>query len=386
MADNHVVLLACGDIGPIHEPMDAYGVLARPTLATGDIRFAQVERIYSDRGGSQAGSDRGGSEPMVAATTHGIPHHGLLKPHMASVFNQCGFDIVSVASNHSMDFGEEALLESIATLQKNGLQTVGAGRNLEEARRPAIVERNGVRVAFLAYCTVLRKGHEAGPNKPGVAPMRAHARCEPLEYQPGVPPMVITSPYEEDLAAMLEDISKAKKAAHVVVVSMHWGIHYIPRMIADYQPIVAETAFAAGADLILGHHTHVPKAIGVHSGKVCFYSLGNFIFSVLEKTPERIADFTRRYGVTLDPEYPRLSHGVDSKRSLIAKAVLTREGVQKVSFLPVLIDKQLRPEILHSDDPRFDDSVRFMDWVSEALDHKFTREGNELVITGNTVQ
>jgi poly-gamma-glutamate synthesis protein (capsule biosynthesis protein) len=122
------------------------------------------------------------------------------------------------------------------------------------------------------------------------------------------------------------------------------------------------TAFAAGADLILGHHAHTPKAIGVHEGKACFYSLSNFIMSSTAKSAEAARAFEQRYGVMLDPEYPNLAYGADAKRSLIAKAVVTRNGVGAVSFLPVLIDRQLRPEPLREGDPRFDDTIRFMRW------------------------
>ena len=364
MADNHVVLLGCGDVGPIHEPLDVYGKLAHATLEAGDIRFAQVERVYSDRGELGSQND-----------------HGLLKPHMAAIFNHCGFDVVSVASNHSLDFGEEALLDSIAILRKNGIQTVGAGRNLQEACQPTFIKRNGVNVAFLAYCSVLREGHAAGPNKPGVAPMRAHVRCEPLEYQAGVPPMVITTPYEEDLQVLVDTIAAAKKAADIVVLSLHWGIHYIPRMLADYQFTVAKVAFDAGADLIFGHHAHAPKAIETFGDKVCFYSLGNFILTTLAKSAEKMAIFSRRYGAPVDPEYPNLPQGRDAKRSLIAKAVLTRDGVKNVSFLPVLIDRQLRPEVLYQNDPRFDEAVKFMEWVSDGRRHKFSVVGDEVVVT-----
>ncbi len=168
-----------------------------------------------------------------------------------------------------------------------------------------------------------------------------------------------------------------------MVLSLHWGIHFIPRMIADYQVIVANAAFKAGADLILGHHAHTPKAIGVHQGKACFYSLSNFIMSSTAKTPAKAAEFEKQYGVTLDPDYPHLSYGTDAKRSLIAKAVLSRDGVKRVSFLPVLIDKQLRPEVLRKGDARFDDALRFMEWVSEGIDHRFTVEGDEVVVTAS---
>ena len=369
MADNSVTLMGCGDVGPLHEPMDAYSVLAQPTLAGADLRFAQVERVYSERGSLQVHS--GGA-------------HSRVKPHMASVFTDCGFDVVSLASNHAMDWGEDALLDTVALFRDRGMHVVGAGRNLHEARRPAIVERNGVKIAFLAYCSILQTGYAAGHDKAGIAPLRAHTYYEPFDYQAGVPPRVVTAPYEEDLASMVEDIAEARKSAHVLVLSLHWGIHFIPRVIADYQVTVANAAIKAGADLILGHHAHTPKAIGVHRGKACFYSLSNFIMSSTAKSPEKAVAFEKRYGVTLDPDYPHLSYGSDARRSLIAKAVLARDGVKRVSFLPVLIDKQLRPEVLRGGDPRFDDAVRFMEWVSEDFDHQFTVEGDEVLLTGLT--
>ncbi len=360
-----MTLLACGDVGPIHEPVSVYSEHVRDTLKAADLRFAQVERVYSELGALQV---------------HSGGEHSRVKPGLASIFEDGGFDVVSVASNHAMDWGGEAMLDSIALLRSKGLITVGAGRNLEEARQPAIVERKGVRVAFLAYCTVLREGYEAGPKKAGVAPLRAHAYFEPMEYQPGVPPRVVTIPYEEDLKNMLADIATAKKSAHAVVVSLHWGVHFIPRVIADYQVTVAKAAFAAGADIILGHHAHVPKAIGVYDGKVCFYSLSNFMMSSTSKSPHQAEEFRQRYGVTLDPDYPHLTYGPDAKRSLLAKVVMNQSGIRKVSFLPMLIDKQLRPEPLKQGDPRFADAVRYMDWASEGFAHQFDVAEDEVVV------
>ena len=366
-----VVLLGCGDVGPVHGSPESYADQVKPVLASADIRFGQCERVYSERGDFQV---------------HSGGRHSRLPANMASVFTACGFDIVSLASNHAMDWGEEALLDTKALMQEKGILTVGAGQNLQEARKLAIIERNGVRIAFLAYCSVLNEGYEAGPSKTGAAPLRVHTYYEPLEYQAGVPPKVVTIPYEEDMAAMLADIAAAKREAHVVVLSLHWGIHFIPRLIADYQPLVAHAAFEAGADIILGGHAHVPKAIEVYRGKGCFFSLSNFIMSTpLVNDPEQLEQrnirFSKRYGVGLDPEYPQLPYGMDAKRSLVARAVLTKQGVSRLSFLPVLIDKQLRPEFLQSGDPRFDDAVRYMEWASEDFDHHFSVEGNEVVIS-----
>ena len=360
-----VVLLGCGDVGPIHEPMSQYSELVRETLAGGDIRFAQIERVYSERGTLQP---HGGA-------------HGRLPPHMASVITDCGFNVVSVAGNHAIDWGAEPLLDTIELLRGKGVQTIGGGRNLAEARQPAVIEAKGLRVAMLAYCSVLHEGYAAGPDTPGVAPMRATARFEPVDYQPGVPPRVITTPNEQDLANLVADVRAAKQTADAVVLSVHWGVHFVPRIIADYQRTVAQAAFNAGADLILGHHAHVPKAIEVFSGKTCFYSLSNFIMTSSPKVTGGAEEFRRNYGVPLDPAYPNMPYGVDGKRSLVAKAVISKTGI-RTSFLPALIDTRLRPEILHAGDPRFDDMVRFMEWTSEGFVHRFLVEGDEVVISG----
>jgi poly-gamma-glutamate synthesis protein (capsule biosynthesis protein) len=361
-----VTLLGVGDVGPVHEPAEAFCTLAKPTLAQADLRFAQVERVYSDRGSLQVHSGGG---------------HSRVKPHMARIFSECGFDVVSVASNHAMDWGPDALLDTIDVLRQRGISTVGAGSNLQEARRPAILERNGVRVAFLAYCSVLQEGYAATAREPGVAPLRVHTYYTAAEYQPGMPPRVVTVPYAEDLEALVQDVSAVRAEADVVVLSLHWGLHFIPRAIADYQPIVARAAFEAGADLILGHHAHVPKAIGVHAGKVCFYSLSNFIMSAPPAKPERLETFAKRYGAALDPEYPHLPYGVDAKRSLIAKAQLSKAGVERVSFLPALIDRELRPEVLRPGDARFQSAVDYMQWASEGYATRFEVNGDEVRVS-----
>lgn len=367
MADNSVVLMGVGDVGPIHEPIDKYAKLAAPTLSEADIRFGQCERTYSTRGALQV---------------HSGGEHSRCDPKLAQVFDDCGFDVVSVASNHAMDWGGDALLDTIKLLEDKGIATIGAGKNLEEARKPAILERNGVKVAFLAYCTILRDGYAAGADKTGIAPLRAHTYYEPFDYQAGVPPKVVTAPFEDDLENMLADIKAAKTEADNVVVSIHWGIHFIPKMLADYQTVAAKAAFHAGADLILGHHAHAPKAIGVFDGKTCFYSLSNFIMSSTAKSPEKAADFEKKYSVTLDPDYPHLSYGSDAKRTLIAKAVLGKGGVEQTSFLPTLINPDLQPEVLKNGDSRFNDAVEFMEWVSEDIPHRFKVDGDEVLISG----
>lgn len=369
MPDKSLVLLACGDIGPIYPPLEPLSELVRPVLATADMRLGQCERLYSKRGAFQL---------------HSSGRHSRLDPSMASVFSDCKFDVVSLASNHAMDWGEDALLETIETLNGIGAQTIGAGRNIAEATKPAIFEKNGVRIAILAFCSVLDKGYEARENKAGVAPMRAHTYYRAFDKQPGVPPEVVTIPYERDLKTMTAAVAAAKQQAPVVVLSLHWGIHHIPVEIADYQYKVADAAFAAGADVIVGHHAHLPKGIGVRKGNVCFYSLSNFIMSTPALSPDRARIFTRRYGIELDPDYPHFTFDKDGKRSLIAKLKINRSGLSQVSFLPAIIDKQLRPEVIRNGDPRFDEMVAYMRTISEGLGASFEVVGDEIVVHSAT--
>ena len=132
---------------------------------------------------------------------------------MVSGFTDCGFNVASVASNHAMDWGAEALLDTIELLRGKGIRTIGGGRNLAEARQPAIIECKGLRIAMLAYCSVLHEGCATGLDTPGVAPMRAYTLYEPVDYQPGVPPRVLTIPDEQDLAGLLADVRAAKEHA-----------------------------------------------------------------------------------------------------------------------------------------------------------------------------
>ena len=368
-----VILLAGGDIGPIFEPTDQIAELILPLLRQADLRFGQCERTYSERGWPEFSSPHGGKSSR-------------LHPKMASVWKTAGIDIISMASNHTMDWGPDALLDTMELFRGMGKHPIGAGKDGDEARTPAIVERNGVTLAFLAYCSVLRPGHQAGQNKPGCAPMRVHTSYAPEDWQPGTPPRIITIPHEEDLRALEEDVRKAKQQADVVVMSIHWGLHHMPKTICDYQPVVAHAAIDAGADLILGHHPHCLKAIEVYKGKVCFYSIGNFMTTGTHTT--NVEPSKRKawnlWWFRVDPEclppegmyfFPQ-----DGRKTIIAKIVFSKEGVERVSFLPAFINGQAQPAVMPPSDPKFQEILEFSEWVSDCHPHKFRVEGNEVVV------
>ncbi|MGZ8267047.1 MAG: CapA family protein [Burkholderiales bacterium] len=366
-----ISFIGTGDCGPVHGPADGflierYTELVRPTLQSVDLRFSNCERQYSSRGQAIETSP-----------------HGRQPPEMARIFTDCGFDAVTIANNHMYDAGPEALLDTRALLLEKGIGVTGAGRDLDEAREPAIVVRNGIRVGFLGYCSVIPEGGEAAPGKTGIAPLRVKTEYEPRG--PHASPRVITRPDERDMTMILDDVARLRREVDVVVLAFHWGVIWMPRVIADYQVIVAHACIDAGADLILGHHAHVPKAIEVYKGKAVFYSLSNFCMTKPFPSPKWsetpwVHGALRNYA-DQDPEYPLLPYGRDAKRSLLAKATFSRGGVKNVSFLPMMIDKQYRPEVLRSGDPRFGDMVAYMEWASEGFDHVFTPRGDEVLVT-----
>lgn len=363
--DPEISFLGVGDVGPVHGPADQYCELALPTLQSVDIRFGNCERQYSTRG-----------------TINKEYPHGCQPPEMASIFDQCGFDAVTLANNHMYDFGPEPLLDTRALILSKGIQVTGAGRDLAEARMPAVVERKGIKVGFLGYCSVIPEGGEAGPDKVGIAPLSATSTIE--DRGPNFPPRATSKASPEHLAMIAEDIAKLRTQADIVVVAFHWGILWAPRLIADYQVEAAHHAIDAGADLILGHHAHVPKAIETYKGKVCFYSLSNFCMTKPEPSfrwkeePWKVGAI-RNYA-DQDPDYPLLPYGADAKRTLMAKAIFAKDGVKSVSFIPVLIDRKYRPEVLRNGDARFDDAVRYMEWASDGFAHRFTVDGDEVRI------
>jgi poly-gamma-glutamate synthesis protein (capsule biosynthesis protein) len=369
-ASHEITFIGTGDIGPTHGaadgfPIERYSDLVRDTMAGVDLRFGNCERQYSTRGNISEASP-----------------HGRQPPEMARIFSDCRFDAVTLANNHMYDAGPEALIDTRDLMREMGIATTGAGEDLATAREPAIVEKNGVKVALLGYCSVLPQGGMAGPNKIGIAPLRAEAYYDARGAHSAA--RVVSFPHQGDLDAALSDIAEAKKKADIVMVSVHWGIIWIPRVIADYQITAAHAFIDAGADMVLGHHAHVPKAIEMYKGKAIFYSLSNFCMTkpkamyTWDEPPWKLGSI-RSY-TELDPDYPLLPYGKDSKRSLVVKARLSKQGVQQVSFLPMMINTSYQPEFLQKGDERFDDQVRYMEWVSEGFDHSFQVMGDEVLI------
>jgi poly-gamma-glutamate synthesis protein (capsule biosynthesis protein) len=302
---------------------------------------------------------------------------------MAQIYTDGGFQAVNMANNHSFDAGTQALLDTRALFASRGIQVTGAGKNLAEARQAAIVEKHGVRVAYLGYTSVATAGTEAGPNKPGVTSIRVKTAYE--TRGPHQPVRIRTEADPKDLALLVEDIRKLRKEVDVVILAFHSGVIRLPRVISDYQVAVAHAAIDAGADMVVGHAPHLPKAIEMYQGKPIFYSLGVFAMTKGFPAPSwsepAWAHGSVRNHADLDPEFPLMPYGKNCTLSLLAKVVVGKNGIQRVAFLPMAMDHLYCPQVLKHGDPRFAEVLAYLEWASVDMPHRFTVEGDEVVVT-----
>jgi len=175
-----------------------------------------------------------------------------------------------------------------------------------------------------------------------------------------------------------EDIQKDKQSAHIVILSLHWGVRYLPKIIATYQPQVAHAAIDAGADLILGHHPHILKAVETYKGKVCFYGIGNFLAT--GNLQPRVPCLWNLYWYQTDPKTPLYAFPIDGKKSFLVKVILSKDGVVGVSMLPAYFNEKTQLEAANQENPRFNEILRYMEWVSDQFPHSFRVQANEIVI------
>ena len=196
-----------------------------------------------------------------------------------------GFNIISIANNHTLDYGRTGFIRTSQLLSEKGLFTIGGGENQKEARRASIITKNGLKFAFFAFIDMLPDGivyieSEAGP---------AYASTEEI----------------------VREIEKIRDKVDFVIVSFHWGIEFnrYPRI--DHVE-KAHRIIDAGADLILGHHPHVLQSVEIYKERPIIYSLGNFVFD---------------------------QHKLEQCQSAIFECVFEKGKVDSISFIPVILEE-----------------------------------------------
>ncbi len=247
-------------------------------LAAADVAFANLENPLASR---------------CRRAAKKISFHA--RPVHADALVGAGFDLVSLANNHTLDCGKSGLLETIDHLKARGLRWVGAGPTPAAAEAPAVLTVNGIKIAFVAFTDVEPL---AGPRRDAWAGVgRASA------------------------ASLRRAVAAAREGADVVVVSLHWGVEYASRPSARQREL-AQVAVEAGADLVLGHHTHTLQGLEAFtSGRarraLVAYSLGNFVFDSPPSLGRRVVE------------------------SVILRCRFGKDGLVSAEVRPVVLDKYL---------------------------------------------
>lgn len=237
-------------------------------MQNADIMMLNNEFPYSDRG----------------TPTEGKQFTFRAKPSYVSYLDDLGVDLVSLANNHAYDYGEAAFLDTLTTLEEAGITYVGAGRNLEEARRPVYYIIDNMKIAFVSATQIERLDN---PDTKGATDSSAGVfRC-----------------WNGD--NLIETVKEAKENSDFVIVYLHWGTENEVNVDWAQEKQAPEVA-AAGADLIIGDHPHCLQRISVVQGVPVIYSLGNFWFN---------------------------SKTVDTG---MVKVTLSRDGLQEFQFIPCL--------------------------------------------------
>jgi len=231
----------------------------------------------------------GNLEMPLSRRGYRVPKYSNLRsdPAVIDDVRALGIAAVSLANNHMMDYGPEALFDTIAACEGAGIAYCGAGPDLEAALQPAWFDLNGKRIGLLSLSCTLPVESEAGPGKPGIAPLRVGFSLEIdpnlLVEQPGSMPTVRSWMREEDQRDACRRVREMKAQADLVIVAMHWGVpsYWLSPyqgLLAEYQQPLAHALVEAGAGVICGHHSHELHPIEVYQGTPILYSLGNFLF------------------------------------------------------------------------------------------------------------
>ncbi|MCI0433133.1 MAG: CapA family protein [Gemmatimonadetes bacterium] len=270
------------------------------SIRNADVAFTNLEMLFHDY------------EPWPAHQSGGTWMRA--EPELARELVWAGFDLVSMANNHTGDYGVDGMRLTQKAVREAGLVGAGTGENLAEAREARFIETHGARVALVSVASTFPEHSAAGEargavrGRPGLNPLR-HTRTrivtrDQLEalraalrgagvgapaqgnrlsvfgeaFEVGEAPRTRTRPDEQDVAEIAAVVRNAAALADYVIVTIHAHEGAPGNMPAEFLVAFAHAMVDAGADVFVGHGPHVLKGIEVYRGKPIFYSLGDFIF------------------------------------------------------------------------------------------------------------
>jgi poly-gamma-glutamate synthesis protein (capsule biosynthesis protein) len=344
MAGREVKLVCVGDVFVQRPDPDSAFVPLKPLMRDAQVGFCNLETVVADA----KYLDPSDKDPRPRTDEWILP-----------AYTRAGFNIMNIANNPVLYHGMGCFMRSLDVLDEAGIVYGGGGRNLAEARRPAIIERDGTRLAFVCRTSVGRVNGGATPDSPGVARFRIrtdYERWERTDEVPGSPLIVHTTAESEDQDALSEDIRTARSQADVVIVSWHWGVSPASGSYGDvvaYQRDMGRFAIDNGADMVLGHHPHVLQPIEIYKGKPIVYSLGNYIHDMGSMR--------------------------DHKFSTMLLEVVVRDGqLAGVWFVPGLIEGNGPPEFFRPADAP--EVVRYVRELSEPWGTRFEVQADRVEV------
>jgi hypothetical protein len=332
MGNKTIDILATGDI-ILGDDCDYLFNHVRPLLQAADITVGQLEITHTTR----------------------APHAVSLgrTPHNLKPIADAGFDVLTLAGNHLMDYGKEGIEDTIKWLDEQRIHYLGAGMNLAESRKPAILERQHIRVGFLNYNCVGPQETWAGKERPGNAYIHIVTHYELDHANPGGPPKVHTYAEPKTMGWMKEDIEKLKAQCTYVVVALHKGLVHTPAKLVDYEFQVSHEAIDAGADLIISHHSHIMKGVEWYKGKPIYHGLCNgFVYLPLKALhtgplPDNWAERRKvLFGFEPDKEYTNYPFHPEAKFTMFAKCTIDASGLIRPAIIPCFVNKTSQPELI----------------------------------------
>lgn len=253
--------------------------MIRPYLSS-DLLVGNLECVISDRGEKMEGK--------------GI--YLQARPEAVETLKYLQFDTLSLANNHTMDYGEDAFTDTVDILKENGIVPVGAGNDIEEARTAYIKDVNGIKLAVLAY----NQFYNVKWSKNGRTMVA-------LEDRYGTAPL--------DIDIVKEDIMKAKDAADIIIVMPHWGAEE-STVVSEDQIEMAHDMIDAGANAVIGSHPHILQGIEVYNGGLIAYSMGNFVFD---------------------------QNDSENKESMVLRLKFTNDSLDETVITPFVIEDKMSP-------------------------------------------
>jgi len=233
--------------------------------------------------------------------------------YILPVLKSIKFSLLNLANNHVLDFGQPGLFHTMSCLSENGMNFVGAGKDLLEAKKGSVHNIKGTTFSFLSYCPSYNATDKSG----GTAPF--------------------------NLKNILSGVNSEKLKSDIVVVSIHCGVEY-----SDYPTLEfisqAHQIIDSGADLIICHHPHVLQGIEKYKGGIIAYSLGNFVFDSPDPEIRNLhysnCLLLKKYGIIFEKNDNRINE------SCILEVVILNKKISEINTYPVVIKSELKPYLV----------------------------------------